>query len=520
METILLTMGIIIIFTFLSVNYKSYSISKKRKYLINLYENNQNDEVIKICKIILKEFPDSCFYSYYLGLAYYRNNNKEKALNSLQHVIKFFDTNFQSLTDKDREDINFEIARKYLANIYLALKKDKDALGEFLYLSKQFHDKHLYHIECAKIYQNLNKIDDAVFYYNKALAVNNSSKEANLNLADIEYKRNNFELAKRFLLNYASKYDSDVNIDYKIAKCYQKTSDSNRAIEYYKKVLQNLSSEKHKKKCLYNYAKCLKNLNENDKSIVFYIKSLKYINKNNKDAVLDNDLKDIYINIVDYYLDKYNIDKSIEYLEEFLNKLSEDDKVYERYNYAFKVLKEISHLEYTKFFFSLTDDSFKDFSKLFIKTKTYYIKDTVEFSKNELFFMVNIGEKDLNRKDDAFFFSRNLNKFDDNNLKSINNHINREEIKGELNIYILSNTNIINEELIGIFTIIRDKNKFEKELKELFLKDIFEEFEQKYKEIDINKIYNEELDIEKEDENYSNSELLNDKKPLNELDLI
>ena len=180
---------IIIAVSAVAVGFLAYfiiksSLAPKRVEGINkLIKQGKTVAAVKLAKSIIAKNQRDFLAHYYLGKAYLADNKPELAL------MEFKVVNQNALFNEDMPETEF---RKQISQLYLKFK----ALKEFLLLTKlePRNAEHFYN--AGKIFEQNNKTDQAVSFYQQAIALNKKHVKAHASLGMMLYK------TKKLLFDY------------------------------------------------------------------------------------------------------------------------------------------------------------------------------------------------------------------------------------------------------------------------------------------------------------------------------
>jgi len=215
-------------------NSNSNEVAKieRRLLLAQSYFELPQDSLVAHAKFVINhaERPtDVALAHYYLGNTYKINNNLNAALNAYQQANSLFKKALQD------DENNTELLNNY-ANTFASM-------GIVYSQQSNYSQAILYHFEARKRflqtnnteklaaihnnigieYQSLDKFDEAISYFNKALAYNKNNKISNVllftNCAKNYLRKNQFSTAKKYL-DKALTHSNDEKNSYNLGELY------------------------------------------------------------------------------------------------------------------------------------------------------------------------------------------------------------------------------------------------------------------------------------------------------------
>ncbi len=167
---------------------KSVSAPKRVEGIQKLINQGKVSQAIRLAKQILSKDTANYLAHYYLGKAYAADNRAELALMEYKIV------NENAIFGEDLPELDF---RREMSGLYMKFNQQQDALREFLLLTKlePHNAENFYTI--GKIYEQLNRGDMALGFFQKAVALNRRHAKAHAEIGLILYHSKQFSEAKK-----------------------------------------------------------------------------------------------------------------------------------------------------------------------------------------------------------------------------------------------------------------------------------------------------------------------------------
>ena len=158
---------------------KSMVAPKRVEGINKLIKQGKTAAAVKLAKSIIAKNQRDYKAHYYLGKAYLADNKPELAL------MEFKIVNQNALFDSDMPEVDF---RKQISQLYLKFNQPSEALREFLLLTKlePRNAEHFYN--AGKLFEQGNKTDQAVSFYQQAIGLNKKHVKAHASLGMMLYK--------------------------------------------------------------------------------------------------------------------------------------------------------------------------------------------------------------------------------------------------------------------------------------------------------------------------------------------
>jgi tetratricopeptide (TPR) repeat protein len=186
---------------------KSY-IDELYNYAYELHEKKDYDGAIKYYEAVKKADPEREGTYENLAICYAQKKEYQQAQNILAEAKTKFDNNAN--IDKISQDIKEDATAETLSNAYEAYnsKDYHKALDLYLSINPQTTDTML---GIAGAYQGLNRVDDALEYYKKALESSPSNSDIAYSIGAIYANSQNYEEAKKYFDKAVQSNPSNTN---------------------------------------------------------------------------------------------------------------------------------------------------------------------------------------------------------------------------------------------------------------------------------------------------------------------
>ncbi|UTC90227.1 tetratricopeptide repeat protein [Treponema denticola] len=187
--TIILIAAISASLTFLIIFLlKSVLFPKKRSRIEKNLKSGKYGAAIKDAKSILSKNPRDSEARYLLGKAYLADKKIDLAF------IEFKTLNKTAVFNNPATEIEF---RTIIADLYLKFQQPDEALKEFMLLNKKDPKNPKPYFQAGQIYENKNKSEQAIAYFQKAIEVDSRFAEAYASLGLLLFKANQIPEAEK-----------------------------------------------------------------------------------------------------------------------------------------------------------------------------------------------------------------------------------------------------------------------------------------------------------------------------------
>ena len=234
-------------------------LKKQAASVLNLYRVNKFEEVIDKCRVLIKKFPEQVIFYNAMALSFASLNKSEEGLRVLNQALKYHDNNILILN-----------------NIGL-------------------------------LNSNMNNNKLSREYYDKAISINSTFIDANVNKAHLELKENNIEEAEKLFIK-AKKLCKNLQqkeiVNIGLGQLYQQIGSFEKSINIFNEILKDnpLNTLVHKS---ISASKTYKSKDDN------HLKKMVNLLKHIKDP---NSLQDLYFALAKAYEDICEYEESFKYL--------------------------------------------------------------------------------------------------------------------------------------------------------------------------------------------------------------
>lgn len=240
------------------------SLAPKRVEGINkLIKQGKTVAAVKLAKSIIAKNQRDYLAHYYLGKAYLADNKPELAL------MEFKVVNQNALFNEEMPETEF---RKQISQLYLKFNQPNEALKEFLLLTKlePRNAEHFYN--AGKIFEQNNKTDQAVSFYQQAIALNKKHVKAHASLGMMLYKTKQLESAKREISLAISLNPNEFSSYFYLGKILKEAKDYPGAVDAFEKALRD---PEFKQRALLERGSCFMAVDNPDKAFVEFDRAVK-----------------------------------------------------------------------------------------------------------------------------------------------------------------------------------------------------------------------------------------------------
>lgn len=181
----LLGVGVVALTIFL---VKSMLQPKKLDSISKLIKQQKFSAAQKAAKSMIAKNPRDYLAHYYLGKAYLADKKNELALMEYKLV------NQNAIFGGEIPETEF---RKQLSQLYLKFNQSEDALKEFLLLTKLDPGNAENYYMCGKIYEQKNRAEQALGFFQKAIKYNRKHVKAHAAMGLLLFRSKQFTEAKK-----------------------------------------------------------------------------------------------------------------------------------------------------------------------------------------------------------------------------------------------------------------------------------------------------------------------------------
>jgi len=282
--------------TFLAVAViKSLVQPKKLDSIKKLIKNGKYSAAEKIAKAMLAKDPRDYLTHFYLGRAYLADKKNELALMEYKFVAQnaIFDS---KIPEKD--------FRKQLSQLYLKFNQPEEALKEFLLLTKIDPSNAENYYNCGKIYEQKNRADMALGFYQKTIQFNRRHVKAHAAMGLLLFRSKQFAEAKKEIDLAISLSPETYSSYYYLGKILKENKDYPGAVNAFEKALRD---PEYRQRALLERGSCYMMANSLDNALSEFDRAVKA----SKDESSQETLYSRYF-LASCYERNRDIDKAIE----------------------------------------------------------------------------------------------------------------------------------------------------------------------------------------------------------------
>ncbi|HZK19700.1 MAG TPA: tetratricopeptide repeat protein [Treponemataceae bacterium] len=247
-----------------------FFVSPARTDNINsLLKQGKTAQAIKLAKRLLSKDPQDYQAHYYLGKAYLADNRPELALMEYKFV------NQHAIFSPNLPERAF---RKELANLYQEFNQDKEALKEYILLTKLEPANSDVFFNAGNLFEKTRKTDLAITYYDKAIILNRRNAQAHSAKGRLLYKIKKYQEAKKEIEIAISQSPNLFSNYYYLGKILKEAKDFAGAINAFEKSLR---APEYKQRSYIERGSCYMGVKQADKAIIEFEKAVS-ATKNNK----------------------------------------------------------------------------------------------------------------------------------------------------------------------------------------------------------------------------------------------
>ncbi|MBO7163196.1 MAG: tetratricopeptide repeat protein [Spirochaetaceae bacterium] len=242
---------------------KSMVAPKRVEGINKLIKQGKTAAAVKLAKSIIARNQRDYKAHYYLGKAYLADNKPELAL------MEFKVVNQNALFDSDMPEVDF---RKQISQLYLKFNQPSEALREFLLLTKlePRNAEHFYN--AGKLFEQGNKTDQAVSFYQQAIGLNKKHVKAHASLGMMLYKTKQLESAKREISLAISLNPNEFSSYFYLGKILKEAKDYPGAVDAFEKAMRD---PEFKQRALLERGSCFMAVDNPDKAFIEFDRAVK-----------------------------------------------------------------------------------------------------------------------------------------------------------------------------------------------------------------------------------------------------
>lgn len=275
MITIAIIAVLSIVMLFLAfIVIKSVTQPKKLEYIDKLIKQQKFSAAEKIAKSVIAKDSRDFKAHYYLGKAYLADKKNELALMEYKLVSQ------NAIFDKSIPEAEF---RHQLAGLYLKFNQTEDALKEFLLLTKLEPTNAENYYNCGKLYDQQNRADMALGFYQKAIKYNKKHVKAHAAMGLTLYRSKQFAEAKKEIDTAISLSPETYSSYYYLGKIYKESKDYSSAVKAFEKALRD---PEFKQRALIERGSCYMMAGAVDNALSEFISAVKSAKDENSQETL------------------------------------------------------------------------------------------------------------------------------------------------------------------------------------------------------------------------------------------
>lgn len=257
---ILLLTTVVIFLVYFIVHF--FVAPERADNIESLLKQGKVSSAIKLAKRLLNNNPDDYHAHYYLGKAYLADNRPELAL------VEYKIVNKKAIFSTELPELPF---RKESANLYIQFNRNKEALQEYILLTKLDPSNSDFFYQAGTLFEKSNKTDQALTYYEKAIILNKKNGKAHSAKGRLLYRTKQFSESKKELdLAIINSPDIFENYYY-LGKILKEAKDYPSAISYFEKSLRDPA---YKVRSYIERGSCYMYADREDKAILEFEKAI------------------------------------------------------------------------------------------------------------------------------------------------------------------------------------------------------------------------------------------------------
>lgn len=209
---------------------KSVAQPKKLESINKLIKQQKYAAAERIAKSIIAKDSRDYEAHYYLGKAYLADKKNELALMEYKLVAQ------NAIFGKEIPEAEF---RHQLASLYMKFNQTDDALKEFLLLTKLEPTNAENYYNCGKLYDQQNRADMALGFYQKAIKFNKKHVKAHAAMGLTLFRSKQFSEAKKEIDTAIQLSPETYSSYYYLGKIYKESKDYSAAVKAFEKALRD-----------------------------------------------------------------------------------------------------------------------------------------------------------------------------------------------------------------------------------------------------------------------------------------
>lgn len=253
---------------------KSIAQPKKLDSIEKLIKQQKFAAAEKVAKALIAKDPRDFKAHYFLGKAYLADKKNELALMEYKMVAQ------NAIFDKTLPEVDF---RHQLSQLYMKFNQNEDALKEFLLLTKLEPTNAENFFNCGKIYEQKNRADMALGFYQKAIKFNRRHVKAHASMGLLLFRSKQFAEAKKEIDLAIRLSPETYSTYYYLGKILKENKDYPAAVKAFEKALRDPD---FKQKALLERGSCYMMANAVDNALQEFDKATKASKDENSQETL------------------------------------------------------------------------------------------------------------------------------------------------------------------------------------------------------------------------------------------
>lgn len=259
---IIVTLAAGVIFLVFAVT-KSLVKPKKIEYIEKLIKQGKYTAAQKLAKTLISKNSEDYLAHYYLGKAYLADKKNELAFMEYKLVSQ------HAIFGEQIPEVEF---RKQLSQLYLKFNQPNEALKEFLLLTKLEPTNAENYYNCGKLYEQSNRADLALGFYQKAIQFNKRHVKAHAAMGLMLFRSNQFGEAKKEIDLAIRLSPETYSSYYYLGKILKESKDYPGAVNAFEKALRD---PEFKQRALLERGSCYMMANAVDNAMLEFDRAIK-----------------------------------------------------------------------------------------------------------------------------------------------------------------------------------------------------------------------------------------------------
>ncbi len=253
---------------------KSFVSPKKVDNIQKQIKAGKYSAAVKTAKSVIERNPRDVMAHYYLGQAYLADGKPELALMELKFV------NNNAIFGNGISEPEF---RKQIASLYMKFDQKEEALKEYLLLTKLDPRDAENFYNCAKLFEQKGKTDQAFGFYQSTLRLNKRHVKAHAAMGLILYRAKQFAEAKKEIDMAIQLSPDTFSSYYYLGKILKENKDYAAAVAAFEKALRD---PEFKQKALIERGSCYMAANNPEKAVLEFDRAVKTATNENSQETL------------------------------------------------------------------------------------------------------------------------------------------------------------------------------------------------------------------------------------------